>query len=334
MTLTTLTKRYPASILSVLLSIITSTIYLLHPAITLFWTITGIIAILVPITWARDTIAAKSFRWLSFLLVLSLSLKISAFLLKLQFHSAQSILLNHYLSAAVMLVLVIRIAMIVKQTVHNYNTLSKAAPADDFLEKMPVALKGVISGEKPRELLASEIGVMYYLYKGNQPAKGFSYHRFGGITAVYIVFIFLLLIEGAGTTILLHKLAPPVIERSLLLLSIYSVLFLIAHIRAMKQRPILLTSEYLQLRYGLLTSVRIPWTAIKEVAMNKKTFTKGNGNIKLALLSAMEQHNMRLELHMPVSVKLLFKEKKNIAHIYFRVDDQQEFINSLPALPQ
>lgn len=266
------------------------------------------------------------FSWLTWLLILSIALKI--FLHFLPLNSTPS----HGMSGMILDIVLLRIIIMAVSTTRNYRLLAQQNPEQDFLERIPAALQGVISAQKVREMLSSEIAVLYYMLTGKkQPLDkySFSYHKYGGTIAVYVVFIFLLLIEGAGTAILLHKLRVPMVERTLLLLSVYSIFFLIAHIRAMKLRPITVNEETLVLRYGLLTTIHIPLDNILLLEKDKKIYNKRPDAIKLSLLSAMEQHNMQLELKDPMSLKILFKKKTGIRSIYFRIDEQAQFCEVL-----
>lgn len=266
------------------------------------------------------------FSLLTWLLFLSIGLKTATHFLPV------STTLSHGMSGMIPDILLLRIIIMVVTTVKNYRVLAQAQPEQDFMERIPAALQGVISVEKAREMLSSEIAVVYYMLTGkksHQDKYSFSYHRFGGVISVYIVFIFLLLMEGAGTTILLHKLSVPIVERILLMLSVYSIIFLIAHIRAMKLRPVTVTDDALILRYGLLTTITVPFSQIIKIERDKKTYHKHPGTIKLALLSALEQHNMKLELAAPMEIRLLFKKKSGIRTICFRVDEQDQFCGVL-----
>ncbi|MFB6454265.1 hypothetical protein ACE38W_03255 [Chitinophaga sp. Hz27] len=287
---------------------------------------------MLPAAYLLDTVPKKKYSLLTFLLLLSIGLKVTSYILLFQTDNHRYAILNHVMSAVIIGVLSIRLIFIIRKTRKNYFSLRHSTPHEDFFERIPMALKGIITVDKVREMLSAEIAVMYYLYSGKTSTSNhpFTYHKFGGVIAVYIVFIFLLIIEATGTTILLHKLSAPIPEKILFVLSIYSIIFLVAHIRAMKLRPIIINDDTLTIRYGLLTSVKIPLHSIKEIRTDKKTYPKGQpGKVKLALLSSLEQHNMLLELTTPIDLKLLFKRKKNIKEIYFRVDDQQAFINSI-----
>lgn len=260
--------------------------------------------------------------WLTWLLILSVALKVLTHYLPV--HST----LSHAASGMVLDVLLLRIIMMVVTTVKNYRLLAHEYPEQDFMERIPAALHGVISVDKVRDMLSSEIAVMYYMVAGRKSPlhkHSFSYHKFGGIISVYVVFIFLLLIEGAGTALLLHKLTVPVVDNTLALLSIYSILFLIAHIRAMKLRPVTINDNFLVIRYGLLTTINIRLNNILTLEKEKRSYRQQPAAIKLSLLSALEQHNMKLELAEPMEIKLLFKKKPGIRTIYFRVDEQEQF---------
>ncbi|WP_343674965.1 hypothetical protein [Chitinophaga sp.] len=262
------------------------------------------------------------FSWLTWLLILSVALKALSHFLPV------NTVLSHALSGMIADILLLRVIIMVVTTVKKYRILAQEQPEQDFMERIPAALQGVISVDKAREMLSSEIAVVYYMLTGTkspQDKYSFSYHKFGGIISVYIVFIFLLFIEGAATTILLHKLSLPIVERILLVLSVYSIIFLIAHIRAMQLRPVTVHEDTLVLRYGLLTTITIPVSNILKIETDKKSYNKRPEAVKLALLSALEQHNMKLELVAPIELKLLFKKKTGIRIIYFRVDVQEQF---------
>jgi|GEM_PF-6890940 len=75
----------------------------------------------------------------------------------------------------------------------------------------------------------------------------------------------------------------------------------------------------------------LTWLLILSVALKvlthkrKKSYRQQPAAVKLSLLSALEQHNMKPELAEPMEIKLLFKKKPGIRTIYFRVDEQEQF---------
>lgn len=226
------------------------------------------------------------------------------------------------------------ISLLVKRFyVTNKRLKADNAPAPDFLIYCRTMLTSILGNEKIACLLASELAVFYYLFSSNRkPAPGnstaFTYHKENGILLIIPVFISVFIIETIGLHFFLlqwNRTAAWVLTG----LSLYSCLQLIAHGRAIKARPVLVSEKGVQLRNGLLGGdALIDIENIQKIEIVNKQPPADNV-VKLALFKGLENHNIQLLLNTPVTVIKAFGITKKSSTILFRVDSANEFVKRI-----
>lgn len=293
----------------------------------------GLIALGIPLGYYWEIRNNEKKQWLFVLFLLIVSLKIAAFILA---HTAYGSLqwVNRLLGFIILALVVVRIVFMTVNIVKHYRLLKKTRPESDFSELIATSMSGAIRSETARNMFSSEIAVFYYLiYKWRSPviSNGFSYYRQNGILSLYGISIVILIVELFATGLLFSRLENKIYERVLLLLSIYSILFIIAHIKAMMFRPVTIDADSIHLRYGLVANVRIDLQNIQSISAFNRSFIKNKESVKLALLSVLEPHNVLVELKEPIDVRLLFKKKTGIKKICFRIDEKDKFLAVLSA---
>lgn len=125
--------------------------------------------------------------------------------------------------------------------------------------------------------------------------------------------------------LLLSRLNYPVLHRVMLAAGAYSVVFLLAHLKAICYRPVQLDDNGILLRYGIITSLHIPFDQVRAVRDLRRLPPADNTVLQLSLLKAFEPGNVVLELKQPISLYLLFKQKKAVKQFIFRLDDPASF---------
>lgn len=175
-------------------------------------------------------------------------------------------------------------------------------------------------------IFAFEMAVIYYgLISWRPPARApesFTYHRKNGSLALFAVIIFLIAVE----TIVLHILIAgwnSAVAWILTLLSGYFLLQLLAHLKAVRQRPVELNGGWLQVRYGLFGEADIDLENIEKIEIFSGTpDDAGHKPIKrLTLFSELEQVNVRLGLKDEIEVRGFYGIRSSCRTLLFYVDD-------------
>ncbi len=205
----------------------------------------------------------------------------------------------------------------------------------DFLTHCRNVLKFVFGNEKIANVVSSEISVFYYLFKGADKTidykTRFTTYKENGIVLVLFLVLFIFLVETVSMHFLLlmwNKTAAWILTS----LSIYTCLQLIAHIRALKSRSIVIKNANILLRNGLLGGeVMIQLNNISKIELTNKSVQRADV-VKISLLKSLENHNLAIHLHQPVIVMKAFGLKKNAMVILVYIDESKLFIESLESI--
>ncbi|RBL93854.1 hypothetical protein DF182_15285 [Chitinophaga flava] len=236
-------------------------------------------------------------------------------------------LTDNVLSGLMADLLLLRVIIMIHGTVKHYRMLRESRPCEDFPELLLPALQQVITNGKISRMLATESTLMYYAFfkwKKEENAPVTSWYARKGLAAVYGIFIFLFLLEMAGMGLLVSRLHYPVLDRILLAAGAYSIVFLVAHLKAVLSRPVQVDATGIYLRYGIVSSVYIPFAQMAAIHDYRKAKPDSH-TVHFSLLKAFEPCNLLLELKQPLSLHLLFKHKPAVRQIAFRLDDAEGF---------
>jgi hypothetical protein len=210
------------------------------------------------------------------------------------------------------------------------KTTQQTAP--DFLMHCRALLQAVFSNETIGNVVASEISVFYYLFtkaqKTTDNSNYFTSHKSNNILLLLYTFLFMFLVE-ASVTHLLFQLWNTTAAWVLTGLSVYSCLQLLAHIRAIKARPTIVTHTEIILRNGLLGGdAIIPIHTIEHMEFSSKEITDSN-TISIALIKSLENHNVVIYLKESIIVTKAFGIKKPAKVILVNIDDANRFIEAV-----
>lgn len=117
----------------------------------------------------------------------------------------------------------------------------------------------------------------------------------------------------------------------LLFLNVYTAVGLVAHIKAMKMRPIVLDDNTLFLKYGLFANAKIDLSNIKNIEIENSVvdFSKDDKKFKMALLKKVERSNVKISLREDISVELFYGLSRVASEVYFYVDDKIGFLQEI-----
>jgi hypothetical protein len=216
-------------------------------------------------------------------------------------------------------------AIKISRVVKAYKNISLTEP--DFIERFHKALNKVFGKSIAVSIAASEIAMIYYslsVWKTKPEASGkssyFTYHRKSSYIQLWAVILFVLILE----TFAIHALVSDwnvVLSRIFLGLSIYTLLFLVADIRAAIKRPIIITTSKLYLRTG------IRWRAIVslhniESIQNYKDKLNDRTIINAAL---SPETNLLITFKNPVTFQGIYGISKRTKMVSLFVDDIDKF---------
>ena len=219
---------------------------------------------------------------------------------------------------------------------HVANRKAKEAGVNnlDFLLYCRSVMCQVIGNEKAGNIIASEIGVLYYSFRMRRNKAidyklTFTSYKENGIILVLATFLSLFFVETIGTHLLL-SLWSRQIAWVLTAFGLYTSLQLYAHIKAIKARPISLNSDSLNIHNGLAGDAFLKYTNIEKFELSKAK-PAGRRAVKIALINGFENHNCVIYLKEPIEVTKVFGIKKMTDTILFCVDRPKDFAMELNA---
>ena len=180
-------------------------------------------------------------------------------------------------------------------------------------------------------ILGSELAAMVYaLRPGPIPdatkAGTFSTHQTSGFRAILGALVGVTMLELVVVHILVH-LASPIAAWILTGISMFTLLTVIGHIRALSRRPHLLQDGQLTLRNGLFGTLSVPMgdiTLATKIDGYAKTDTP-----RFAILGEMEAANVHLEFARPVTYHVSHGVHRTMTSLLCHMDDPEAFLLAL-----
>jgi hypothetical protein len=210
----------------------------------------------------------------------------------------------------------------------------KAASQDeeeDFFSAIKNATQKIAGINWFSNILATEFSMMYYSFVGwwkktpkNYP---FTCYQTNNSRMIYGFLIFILVAETAVTHLLFIKLSP-VIAWSILALSIYFVIQIVAHVQAMRLR-VTNISSVLHLRYGLFVDEKISLNQIQQVISTSNYSDTKKQIISIGLLKSLEPYTIAIELKEPIQLSMIYGIKKKGNVLLVPIDHPSEFIQQI-----
>lgn len=216
----------------------------------------------------------------------------------------------------------------VRATVKAYKA-NKDETSDFF-----TTLKKTVEEKLPKIAaiaVVTEIAMGYYAFvtwgKTKLKTNEFSYHKNGNALILLGFILFILIIETFVFHILLLKLSV-VAAWILTGLSIYGAIQIFGFMKSIPRRPIVLTDDSLNLRYGIIKETAIPLANINRIEVSSKP-VKDKSVAFMSLMGSMEGHNLILHLDDEVKISGLYGTSQKTKAIAFRVDQKDEFYHML-----
>lgn len=249
-------------------------------------------------------------------------------------HLTHARLLQHYMLPLLELIVICVIGYKVHKGIQVFRLLSTAKQIDVF-DLLVQVTNRFIRQQRIARILATEIAMVYFAFfswkKSSQTNQEFTAYKENGSTALLGVLILLVMVE----TVVLHiVLLPwqPVIAWLLFGVSLYTALQLFAHGRAMRKRFSVVSAEGIYLKYGLAADVFIPHRLIASAVQTTSDIDNNEGRVqKVALLGALEPHNLVFSLTESVTIIGLYGIKKRGRIIACHIDEPAAFLRQINA---
>lgn len=153
--------------------------------------------------------------------------------------------------------------------------------------------------------------------------RGFGYAR--GQAAMLFGFAFVCVVETVGMSVLLRDW--PLTHRVVLVLDVYTVVFLIGLYAACVTRPHVLDSTALRVRNGAHVDLRIPLENVTSVRRElRATHESAEGELNLPVGAQTE---VTLELAFPVRHFTFLGREQAVHLVRLHADDPDELVRSL-----
>lgn len=213
------------------------------------------------------------------------------------------------------------------------SAFQKIAGVFDFIERLNMALFKVLCNKSAADIISSELSMFYYAFTFNKQAieadssaQTFTYHKQNGYSALFWVFIFLVIVEGIVIHLILSRWS---FSAAIILgvLNLYALVFLLADYSAIRKRPIQITEDMLMLRSGLRWRADIPLVAIAEIELSP--IEKEERDRDMLDCSLFSSPDIVVHLNGSIRAKGIYGFKKDFSKVSFNVDELRKFTRLL-----
>jgi|GEM_PF-705829 len=217
---------------------------------------------------------------------------------------------------------------------------SDSSPDGAFQYRLLRAMQANMKPSRLLDVIASEISLIHYsLFSWkSRPAAGlqgarFTYHKKTSAIVIYVMLIHSLVLESIVFHFLLFNWNE-IVAAVALILNVYTLLYLLAEIQAIRKCPFLLTDEKLYLRIGLSKGLVVPLDAVKSFHRYEGPEKRTNANLKHIFDAAVpdiagEKPAFEIEFHYPLEARLMYGFKKKVLKAHLRPDDPAAFLSAL-----
>lgn len=186
------------------------------------------------------------------------------------------------------------------------------------------------------KVFCTEILMFYYALvswrtKPKLNANEFSLYKQSSLIALYMLTIHSIVMETIAVHWWLHGKFP-IVSIVLLILNIYTVIFLVGSIQSIRHNPLHLTEKHIYISFGLLKRIKVEWANIEEVIDTpvelQQNLTKDTIDFIARDFEQVYPHVI-LKLKNPEKAILLFGFEKQYKYVAIRVDEPTRFKNAI-----
>lgn len=197
----------------------------------------------------------------------------------------------------------------------------------DPLERLHLAVRATVGAGRLAEVLAAELGLLYYActprLAAHVPpgARAFACVRRSGQAGLTAVLTLLFVGEGVALHLLLARWSP-LAAWLLTASSGYALLWLVADLRALRARPLLVDGDELVVRAGLRWSARVPLRSVVRVTRKPASAERRN-------LAFLAQPTRWIELDAPLELHGPFGLRRHARALGLVPDEPEELERAL-----
>jgi hypothetical protein len=208
---------------------------------------------------------------------------------------------------------------------------------DSLLFSLPTVVEEKVRKHPIVQIVAAESLMFYYAFsswkKSSPIGEGyFTLHKNSSLVAFQIMMIHAIIIETIGIHWWLHDQSM-LLSILLLILNVYSVIFFLGDIQAVRLNPLKMTDNDLYLSLGLVKRMVLSLDDIESITMDQKLLEKKidkKTTIEFIAKDFETVHpQMILELKNPCSVTLFLGIEKTYTRVALRVDNPIKFHEAL-----
>ncbi|MEH7374305.1 hypothetical protein [Neobacillus drentensis] len=221
--------------------------------------------------------------------------------------------------------------------IKSYRTNASEIPT--FPYRMKQAWDQHLPPSRVQEICFSDMTMYYYSLfswrkKTMLPNESiYTYHKKTGAITLYVMLIHALVLESVGFHFLLHSWSP-LVATIALVLNVYTLLFFLAEIQAIRNCPIMITDQHLYLQIGLNKHLIVPLEEIKSIHpyQGPEKLTKQQSKQVFDAVLAdffKERPTLEVEFYHPVEARFIYGFKKKVTKAHLRLDEPQKFFHAL-----
>lgn len=208
---------------------------------------------------------------------------------------------------------------------------------ESLLFSLPTIVEEKVRKHPIVQIVASEFLMFYYAFSSWRKRSPigeeyFTLHKNSSLVAFQMMMIHAIIIETIGIHWWLHEKSM-LLSILLLILNVYSVVFFIGDIQAVRLNPVKITDNYLYLSLGLAKKMVLSLDDIASITMDQKLLEKKidkNTTIEFIAKDFETVHpHMILELKNPCRATLFFGIEKTYTRVALRMDNPKKFHEAL-----
>lgn len=219
--------------------------------------------------------------------------------------------------------------------------LDKSTEIPAFSYRFEIELKRKLKPSRFLDVITSELTMFYYsfitwnkkgLSNANDPNM-FTYHKKTSAIAFSVMLIHALILESVGFHFLLHSWNE-MTSYVLLVMNLYTLVYLIADIQAIRLSPFILTKNLIYIQVGIKAKLVVPFEEIKEICYYKgpeKLSKEESKQVFDAVLADFmkEKPIFEIEFYHPQEVGFMYGFKKKVTKVHLSPDEPERFYEML-----
>lgn len=280
-------------------------------------------------------IIRKRYSWKLTLLVALLSYGLASYIIPNTLLDNFSVVPKAFLllEAGFIIIELSLLILVLKKFPKVKKTLMELPAEIPFLIKIKRAVNMHFVQSRLVDAVVSEVTMLYYaLFSWRDAAlnadNAFTYHKNTSYVALQLMLIHALIIESVGLHYFFSQMNHTV-SLILLLLNIYSILFIIGQMQAVKKVPLIVTDQSLIICIGFMKELELPFSAIQEIRTYEGPNEIPSSEKKYTFEARVsdfipEKPAIELLLKKTVQSAIIYGFRKNVTRVLIKVDHSSE----------